>query len=181
MSQKKTKLQADIKYERKPQLEFTTVLSFAQELRLEESPLEQSNFYPASDTIEDPDVSGIAKLSFSQDFQTLDIDVDIRGDLSDDYKVTLAHIHLEDASKTGPLTVSLYPNDKACVKITNERFVLKIQLTNDDIIPRKNDNNFRTNTIASLYNAIRGNNLYIDAHGSGDYVLGMIRGQIYLN
>jgi len=161
------------------QLEFNVILSFAQELR--ENPLGSGLFLPASNTIADPNVSGIAKLRFSPDFYTVDVKLDISGDLSGDHSITLAHLHLDEASATGPLTVELYPNKKATTKTKKDRhFSLKIQLTNDDIIPR-NNGDFSTNTIASLYNAIRGNNLYIDAHGSGDYLLGMIRGQIYLS
>lgn len=105
----------------------------------------------------------------------MDVKLEISGELSGDRAVTLAHLHLDDPSKTGPLTVSLCPNDEAITKTKKDReFILKIQLTNDDIIPRNNDS-FSTNTIAFLYNAIRGNNLYIDTHGSGDYLLGMIR------
>jgi hypothetical protein len=161
----------------KLQLEFHVPLSFAQELR--ETPIDSGIFLPASNTIADPGVKGSAHLRFSPDFLTLDVELNISGDLTGDHIVTLAHLHLDDASKTGPLTVSLYPNNKAVTEIKkNKRFVLNIKLTNDDIVPRNNDS-FSTNTICSLYNAVRGNNLYVDTHGSGDYLLGMIRGQIY--
>lgn len=160
------------------QLEFSTILSFAQELR--ETPFGSGHFFPASNTITDPDVKGKCYLRFSEDFLTLDLKLKIFGDLSGDHKIILSHLHLDDASATGPLTVSLYPNDKAVVKTKkNRKFSLKIKLTNDDIIPRNNKNNFSTNTIISLYNAIRGNNLYVDVHGPGDYILGMLRGQFY--
>ncbi len=163
----------------KLQLEFNVTLSFAQELR--ETPIGSGLFLPASNTLPDPGVKGNARLRFSSDFQKLDIKLDISGDLSGDHAITLTHLHLDDASKTGPLTVSLYPNTKAIIETKKDRrFTLRIQLTNDDVIPR-NNSNFSTNTIASLYNATRGNNLYIDAHGSGDYLLGMIRGQLYLS
>jgi hypothetical protein len=160
------------------QLEFETILSFAQELR--ETPLGSGCFLPASETIADPHVRGTSKLVFSPDFTILDVEVHVSGDLSGDHSITLSHLHLDDASATGPLTVSLYPNDKAEVKLRKDRhFDLKIQLTNSDVIPRSNNNNFNTNTIASLYHAIRGYNLYVDVHGSGDYLLGMLRGQLY--
>lgn len=170
------------KTENKPriQLTFETELSFAQELR--ETPLGSQHFLPASNTILDPHVKGISKLCFSPDFYTLDLELEITGDLVGDREITLAHLHLDDASATGPLTVSFYPNDKAQVTIKEDKqFKLKIQLTNNDIIPRKNNNDFSTNTILSLYNAILGRNLYVDAHGKGDYLLGMIRGQLYQN
>ncbi len=161
------------------QLEFDVNLSFAQELR--ETFVDSGIFLPASNTILDPELKGHANLRFSPDFKTLDIKLDVSGDLSGDHAVTLVHLHLDDSSKTGPLTVSLYPNDKAKTETKKHKhFVLKIRLTNDDVIPRNNDN-FSTNTIASLYNVARNNNLYIDAHGSGDYLLGMIRGQLYLS
>jgi hypothetical protein len=161
------------------QLKFETILSFAQELR--ETPLGSKHFLPASNTILDPEVFGFAKLCFSPDFYTLDVSLKILGNLVGDREITLAHLHLDDASATGPLTVSLYPNDKAQVKFNEKEFCLEFQLTNDDIIPRRNDNDFKTNTILSLYNAILGRNLYVDAHGKGDYLLGMIRGQLYHN
>lgn len=162
----------------KLQLDFDVILSFAQELR--ETPLGSGIFLPASNTITDPGVIGKAKFHFSPDFLTLDVELTISGDLLGDHAITLAHLHLDGADKTGPLTVSLYPNDKAVVKIKkNSQFNLKIRLTNSDVIPRNNEN-FSTNTIASLYGAVRGNNLYVDAHGSGDYLLGMIRGQVYM-
>ena len=162
----------------KLQLEFDVVLSFFQELRI--TSIKPPRFLPASNTIADPGVIGKAKLRFSQDFRTLDVELNVSGDLSGNHAITLSHLHLDDASKTGPLTVSLYPNKKAVVKtIKNRQFNLKIQLTNSDVIPRKGED-FSTNTIASLYNAVRGNNLYVDVHGSGDYALGMLRGQIYL-
>jgi len=159
------------------QLEFETVLSFAQELR-EMAP---EHFVPASNTIADPQLKGTAKLRFSKDFSTLDVEIKVSGDLSGDQAITLSHLHLDDASATGPLTVELYPNKNAIVKTKkNRQFNLKITLTNSNIIPRQNRNNFNTNSIASLYNAIRGNNLYADVHGGGDYLLGMLRGQFYI-
>lgn len=157
------------------QLEFDVILSFYQELR-EDPPI---GFVPASNTIADPHVKGKAYFLFSEDFHTLDIKMNIYGNLTGDRAITLAHLHLDEADKTGPLTVSLYPNPNAIVKTKKDKFTIKIRLTNDDIVPRSNGT-YQTNTINSLYNAILGNSLYIDAHGSGDYLLGMIRGQIYL-
>jgi hypothetical protein len=159
------------------QREYEAELSFAQELR--ETPLGSSLFLPASNTISDPKINGDAKFHFNSDFSALLVELDVRGDLSGDRAITLAHLHLDPTSSTGPLTVELYPNPSAVVEIKkNKHFSLKIKLTNNNVIPRKNDN-FSTNTIASLYHAIQGRNLYIDLHGSGDYLLGMIRGQIY--
>lgn len=167
----------------KLQLDFNVIMSFAQELRA--TPLAPGSFEPASNTIADPNLKGTVKLHFSQDLSHLDIELDICGDLSGDRTISMAHIHLDDASKTGPLTVVLYINDgtddKGIVKIKKDKnFNLKVKITNSDIIPRSNDD-YSTNTIASLYNAIKVNNLYIDAHGTGDYALGMLRGQIYTN
>src|SRR5437016_233718 len=96
------------------QVEFNVILSFAQELR--EIPLGSGKFLPASNMIADPGIKGTSKLCFSPDFQSLDVELNISGNLSGDHAITLAHIHLDDASKTGPLTVNLYPNDKAIVK-----------------------------------------------------------------
>lgn len=158
-------------------LQFSTVLSFAQELR--ETPLGSGRFLPASKTIADPHAKGICELEFSEDFKTLILKLKIKGDLIGDNKITLSHLHLDNASATGPLTVSLYPNKKAETKIKKDEFSLKIKLNNEDIIPRNNNNNFSTNTIASLYYAIKGYNLYVDVHGKGDYLLGMLRGQFY--
>lgn len=161
---------------KKTELQFFTILSFAQELR--ETPLGSGYFIPASNTIPDPQSKGICKLYFSEDFETLRLKLKIYGN----QKIILSHLHLDDPSATGPLTVSLFPNKKAIIKNkNNNNFSLKIELTNDDVIPRNNKNNFSTNTIASLYNAIRGNNLYVDVHGEGDYLLGMLRGQFYLS
>lgn len=162
---------------RNEQFHFSTVLSFAQELR--EKPLGSGHFFPASNSIADPHAKGTCELDFSEDFKTLTLKLKIKGDLIGDNKITLSHLHLDDASATGPLTVSLYPNKKAETKVKSDEFSLKIKLTNDDIIPRNNDNNFSTNTIASLYNAIKGYNLYVDVHGKGDYLLGMLRGQFF--
>jgi hypothetical protein len=159
------------------QRDFDAQLSFAQELR--ETPLGSGLFLPASNTIANPGVEGVAKFHFNSDFSVLEVEMDVRGDLSGDRMISLAHLHLDPTSSTGPLTVELFPNPIAVVAVKkNHHFSLKIKLTNDNIIPRKNDN-FSTNTIASLYHAIRGQNLYIDTHGMGDYVLGLIRGQIY--
>lgn len=166
------------KSEDKIQLDFNTNLSFAQELR--ETPLGSGRFLPASKTIAYPDVKGTAKIRFSPDFYSLDIELNIVGDLTGDQEVTLSHMHLDDTSKTGPLTVELYPNKKAEVKMKKcKEFNLKLTITNDDVIPRRGAD-YTTNTIASLYNAVRGGNLYIDAHGGGKYLLGMLRGQFYL-
>lgn len=162
----------------KLQLEFNVILSFAQELRLD--PLSPSGFVSASNTIENPDLKGTAKLRFSPDFLTLNVEINIIGDLSGDHAVTLSHIHLDGADKTGPLTVELYPKNTAVVKNKKREFNLKVELNNNDVIPRSNGN-YGTNSIASLYAAIRGDNLYVDVHGGGDYLLGMLRGQIYLN
>ena len=162
----------------KIQLDFYVVLSFEQELR--ENLPELGKFVPASKMIADPHVIGNAKLHFDSGFRFLDVEVNASGDLTGDRAITLSHLHLDDASATGPLTVSLFPNTKATVTIVEGKsFSLKIRLTNSDIIPRTNEQNFSTNSIASLYNAIRGNNLYVDVHGGGDYLLGMIRGQIF--
>ena len=172
------------KFEPEP-IRFDVLLSFAQELRERDinntlnikDPLVL--FEPASNTVADPEVVGKAKLEFSPDFSFLDVKLQVRGNLTGDRKVTLAHFHLDQADKTGPLTVSLYPNSKAIVKVEKTKFSLKIRITNDDIISRHSEN-YNTNTVNSLYSAIRGDSLYIDAHGGGEYLLGMIRGQIYL-
>src|SRR5438874_3338320 len=109
------------------QLDFSTVLSFAQELR--ETPLGSEFFLPASNTIADPHVKGTCHLRFSENFLTLDLELKISGDLSGDREITLSHLHLDDASATGPLTVSLYPNEKAVVRTKkNRQFSLKIKL-----------------------------------------------------
>jgi hypothetical protein len=158
-------------------LNFNTTLSFAQELR--ETPLGSGRFLPASNTIPDCNLIGKCEINFDENFKYANLKLKITGDMSGDKKITLSHLHLQDASATGPLTVSLYPNKKAITKIKNDKFTLKITLENSDIIPRNNKNNYSTNTIISLYNAIRGNNLYVDVHGKNEYILGMLRGQFY--
>ena len=160
-----------------PKLEYQVPLSFSQDLR--ENPIGSGHFFPASKTISPPGVEGIAKICFNEELSTLSLNLEVHGDLTGDRAVTLAHLHLDEASQTGPLTVELYPSPNAKVKTKKDRqFLLEVTLTNKDIIPR-NNGSFATNTISSLYNAIQGRNLYVDVHGKGDYLLGMIRGQIY--
>lgn len=165
----------------KNKLEFKIKLSFAQELR--ETPLGSQIFLPASNTISDPQLKGSAYLIFNEQLSQLSIELNIYGCLTGDQAITLAHLHLDNSSQTGPITVELYPNPKAKVKHdSNKEFNLKIKLNNSDVIPvlpRNNANGLTTNTIASLYYAIKSDSLYIDCHGGGDYILGMMRGQIY--
>lgn len=161
-------------------LNFKATLSFAQELREDVDHI--GKFVPASSLMKDPHVHGKASFSFDKTFKTLEIDLQVNGKLTHDREVALSHLHLDTTSATGPLTVNLFPSEKnkERVKVDSTSFHLKTILTNDDVIPRQHSQNgFSTNTIASLYTAAKAGNLYIDVHGHGPYILGMIRGQVY--
>ena len=158
------------------QKDFQVKPSFEQELR--ETSLGSGIFLPASNTIANPRLKGCGKLHFTSDLSALYVTLEITGNLTGDREVTLAHLHLDQSDKTGPLTVELYPSQYAETKVSDRRFSLQFKVTNDRIIPRDNGE-VSTNTVASLYNAIKEGSLYLDCHGKGDYLLGMLRGQIF--
>ena len=173
------------------QRNFEAELSFAQvvvPVTIDSVP----TFVPASSEsanpqVADPQVEGTAKLHFNSDFSALIVEVDVKGDLTGDKAIAQVHLHIGPAGIGGPRVANVFPNTKAVFELKASKnklhFEVKTELDTSDVIARDDENlGLVTNNIASLYNALRINNLYVDLHGvvNGVYTRGILRAQIYL-
>lgn len=166
----------------KPQFKFCANLSYAQELKA--SPPDPPNpvkFIPLDPAV-DPGVFGAILLEFQPDLSSLSFKLYVFNDLAPvdpNALIRAAHLHLGNASVAGPVTVPLYSAPLPGTAVNG--LLVEGVVHNSDVIPVTSSTGYSSNTIASIYEAIRRGELYANVHGTGpNFAGGLARGQIFL-
>ena len=126
---------------------------------------------------ENPGVTGTLKLRFDEGLTEAKykLYVHFSPKSSAEASITMAHLHAAPAGDIGELVVILFESDPP---VRKDGLLKKGTITNSDIRSVTADNS-RYNTVSTLYSSIRADTLYVDIHGTGKYLPGMLRGQIY--
>lgn len=161
-----------VKCEAQGQDQFCVPLSFDQELVLSGA----GNLIALSTVASNNDnIRGVLKLKFNSSLSKAAYALYVYNALSEDNRIIGAHLHAGSASQNGQVVVSLFEGPPRNVNgllikgVFDNRSVDDLNATGFPAI----------NSVASLYQAIRDGNLYVNVH-SELFPEGIIRGQIYL-
>jgi hypothetical protein len=139
-----------------------------------------NGFVPLSSIAKNPGLKGHFYIKFNKNFTQAKYTLSVSFQPTmrpgnKDNKIIFVHIHHGYAYENGGLIVELFPN-KDYTPEDNQKngFYLSGKITNETIIQITKD----INTIASMYNAILENKLYVDVH-TIEFPLGAIRGQVF--
>ena len=153
------------------QAEFCVPISFEQELVTNAS----GALVPLSTVSQNTNnVRGVLKLRFDAALSTASYDLYVYNATATNDQVVAAHLHLGSASTNGPVVVNLFTGPQQNV----DGLLSKGTITNNNIINTSVATFPVINTVASLYQAIRNQTIYVNVH-SQLFPNGIIRGQIY--
>lgn len=163
-----------------PPRSFCVPLTFFQELVSAASPpAPPGTFTPLSNTNAiDPGITGYAKVLFSEDFSSIRVRLYVFNALNPMNRIVAAHFHVGAANVNGNVTAFIYglPGQ---LPVNVNGFLTERIIRNADITPQTAEG-FRTNSVASIYEAARRGLIYINVH-SEQIQPGAIRGQLFIN
>lgn len=147
---------------------FCVPLTFDQEL----VPNDTGVLVPLSTVSTNQDnIRGVLKLKFNSSLSKAAYAVYVYNAVGDDNRIVAAHLHFGAASTNGPVIVNLFDGPPRNVN----GLLIKGSFDNRDIAANEDV----TNSVASIYQAIRNGLLYANVH-SEQFPDGVVRGQIYL-
>lgn len=120
-------------------------------------------------------VRGAFKLKFNSSLSKAAYALYVYNARAESDRITAAHLHFGNASINGPRVVPLFEGPPRNVN----GLLIKGLIDNRDVV-QESDTGVNVNSLASLYEAIRAGNIYVNVH-SERFPGGIIRGQIYLN
>ena len=152
---------------------FCVPLSFDQELVTNGAGL----LVPLSTVAQNNDnIRGVLKLKFNSSLSKAAYALYVFNATNEDNRIISAHLHLGPASANGPVVVTLFEGPARNVN----GLLIKGTIDNRDVVDfAAGGGNPATNSVASLYQAIRDGRLYVNVH-SEQFPDGVVRGQIYL-
>jgi hypothetical protein len=137
------------------------------------------------------DVSGEAWFNFSNDLKCVDFKLSVFcafGKENPNERITQGHIHVGRSYQNGPIAVTLYHvaelNQKG--KKANG-LIAEGRIANKDITPVTGADGERIVNVASLFDAFRRGQAYVNVHGSSfsnchpSFAGGIARGQVFAN
>ncbi len=155
------------------QVSFCVPLSFDQELTTNSS----GQLVPLSTVATNKDrIRGVLKLKFNSSLSKAAYALYVFNATNPQNRITDAHLHLGSSSTNGDVVVDLYNGQPRNVNGLLSSGII----TNNNIIFRNVEGFPVTNSVASLYQAIRQSALYVNVH-SEQFPGGVIRGQIFTN
>ena len=136
---------------------------------------------PHAHTDPNPGITGTLKLLFDEGLTSAKYRLYIFNEKSEedtpkDELISMAHLHAAPTGDIGELIVVILESNPP---VYVNGLLKKGTITNSNIRSIKTREGYRFNTVSTLYNAIREGNLYVDIHGTGKYLAGMLRGQIF--
>lgn len=121
-------------------------------------------------------IKGTLKLKFNSSLSKAAYAVYVFNATSPDNRIVASHLHLAPASENGAIVVPLFVGPPRNVN----GLLIKGTIDNKSVIPFAPTATLpATNSVASLYQAIREGVLYVNVH-SDKFPNGVARGQIYL-
>lgn len=146
---------------------FCVPLSFDQELAFNDAGV----LVPLSTLASNNDnVRGVLKLKFNSNLSKAAYALYVYNATAANNRITGAHLHFGSANRNGPVVVNLFDGPAR----NANGLLIKGRFDNRDIVADGS-----TNSVASIYQAIRDGLLYANVH-SEQFPDGIVRGQIYL-
>lgn len=148
---------------------FCIPLSFDQELVENE----EGNLVPLSNEAANlDDVRGVLKLKFNSSLSKAAYALYVYNARSESNRIVGAHLHYGNASSNGPVLVALFEGPPR----SSNGLLIKGVIDNRSVV-QESETGVAVNSLASLYEAIRAGNVYVNVH-SEQFPGGIVRGQI---